>query len=141
MKTSTKALLASAAILILTVFHHFYAAALFDTPWRRHIAVIVMPVLLVMIVLYLLHRWRPFTLAGRISLWLFILVALLVPIGWLGFYHGGYSHLVKNVLSFGGVPGDLVYEVTGVMEFLLALFSAYYLFKLWRESRVEQRAI
>jgi hypothetical protein len=155
MKTSTKTLLASASILILTVFHHFYAAAIFDTPWRRHVAIIVMPVLLVMIVLYVLYQWRPMTLLGKTSLWLFMLVAVLVPIAWLGFYHGGYTHLVKLILVFVGVPqatferlcpvcevpGDLVYEVTGVMEFLFALFAAYYLFKLWLESRVEQRAI
>jgi hypothetical protein len=155
MKTSTKTLLASASILILTVFHHFYAAAIFDTPWRRHVAIIVMPVLLVMIVLYVLYQWRPLTMLGKTSLWLFMLVAVLVPIAWLGFYHGGYTHLVKLILVFGGVPqatferlcpvcevpGDLIYEVTGVMEFLFALFAAYYLFTLWRESRVEQRAI
>jgi hypothetical protein len=34
-----------------------------------------------------------------------------------------------------------LYEVTGVAQFLLALYAAYYLFRLWRESRVEQRAI
>lgn len=147
MKTLSKTLLASAAILISTVFHHFYAAAIYDTPWRRHVALIVIPVLLVMIVLYVLHRWRPLTLVGKVSLWLFMLVALLVPIAWLGFFHGGYAHLVKNILFFGGlsrpmyellcpvcdVPGDLIYEVTGVMEFLLALIAAYFLFKLWRE--------
>ena len=155
MKTSTKTLLASAAILILTVFHHFYAAAIFDTPWRRHVAIIVMPVLLVMIVLYLLYQWRPMTLVGKTSHWLFMLVAVLVPIAWLGFYHGGYTHLFKLILVFVGVPqatferlcpvcevpGDLVYEVTGVMEFLFALFAAYYLYASWRESRFEQRAI
>lgn len=155
MKTSTKALFASAAILILTVFHHFYAAAIFDTPWRRHVAIIVMPVLLLMIVLYALYQWRPMTLVGNASLWLLMLVAVLVPIAWLGFYHGGYTHLVKLFLVFGGVsqatferlcpvcevPGDLIYEVTGVMEFVLSLVAAYYLVGLWRESRGGQRAI
>ena len=157
MKTSTKTLLASAAILILTVFHHFYAAAIYDTPWRRHVAVIVLPALFVMIAIYGVHRWRPLTLVGRVSLWLFMLVALLVPIAWIGFFDGGYTHVVKNILFFGGlsratferlcprplcdVPDDLLYEVTGVVQFLLALYAVYYLFKLWRESRVEQRAI
>lgn len=155
MKTSTKTLLASAAILVLTVFHHFYAAAIFDTPWRRHVAIIVMPVLLVMIVLYVLYQWRPLTMVGKTSLWLFILVAALVPIAWLGFFHGGYTHLAKLILVIGGVsqptferlcpgcevPGDLIYEVTGVMEFLLSLVAAYYLFKLWQDSRGVQRAI
>jgi len=155
MKTSTKTLLASAAILVLTVFHHFYAAAIFDTPWRRHVAIVVMPVLLAMIVLYALCRWRPSGLVGNASLWLLILVVALVPVAWLGFYHGGYTHLVKLILVFVRVPqatferlcpvcevpGDLIYEVTGVMEFLLSIVAAYYLVNLWRESRGEQRAI
>ena len=155
MKTSTKTLFASAAILILTVFHHFYAAAIFDTPWRRHVAIIVIPVLLAMIVLYALYRWQPTTLVGNASLWLFMLVAVLIPIAWLGFYHGGYTHLVKLILVFirvpqatferlcsvCEVPGDLIYEVTGVMEFLLSLIAAYYLARLLRETRGEQRAI
>src|SRR5512134_2067589 len=104
MKTSTKTLLASAAILILTAFHHFYAAAIFDTPWRRHVAIIVLPVLLAMIVLYALYRWRPATLVGNASFWLFILLVVLIPIAWLGFYHGGYTHLVKLILVAGRVP-------------------------------------
>lgn len=155
MMTSTKTLLASAAILILTVFHHFYAAAIFDTPWRRHVAIIVLPVLFAMIVLYALHRWRPTTLVGNASFWLFILLVVLIPIAWLGFYHGGYTHLVKLILVVGRVPqamfeqlcpvcevpGDLIYEVTGVMEFLLSLVAVYYLVKLWRETRHGQRAI
>lgn len=155
MKTSTKLLLASAAILIFTVFHHFYAAAVFDTPWRRHVAIVVIPVLLVMIGLYVLYQWRPMTLVGKASFWLLMLVAVLVPIAWLGFYHGGYTHLVKLILVLVRVPqaaferlcpvcevpGDLIYEVTGIMEFLLSLVAAYYLVRLWRESHGEQRAI
>ena len=157
MKTSMKTLLASAAILILTVIHHFYAAAIYDTPWRRHVAIIVLPALLVMIAIYGVYRWRPLTSAGKVSLWLYMLVALFVPIAWIGFFDGGYTHVVKLVVYFGGasratferlcpphlrgVPDDLLYEVTGVAQFLLALYAAYYLFRLWRESRVEQRTI
>ena len=116
MKTSTKMLLASAAILLLTVFHHFYAAALFDTPWRRHVAVIVMPVLLLMIVLYVVYQWRPLTFAGKASFWLLMLVAVLVPIAWLGFYHGGYTHLVKLILVLGGVPQTTFEQLCPVCE-------------------------
>ncbi|MGH8594340.1 MAG: hypothetical protein ACREX9_14850 [Gammaproteobacteria bacterium] len=156
MKTSTKTLLASASVLILTVLHHFYGAAIYDTPWRRHIAVVVLPVLLVLILAYCVHRWRPLTSLGRASMWLFMVLTLGVPVGWIGFFEGGYNHLVKNVLFFGGVPramldqlfplpvyempNDLWFEVTGVLQFFIGLCAAYYLFRLWRESRVEERA-
>ena len=33
------------------------------------------------------------------------------------------------------MPDDLWFEVTGVLQFLLALWAAYYLFRLWREER------
>jgi hypothetical protein len=83
-----------------------------------------------------------------------MLVALLVPVAWIGFFDGGYTHVAKLVIFFGGasratferlcppnlcgVPDDLLYEVTGIAQFLLALYAAYYLVRLWRESRVEQ---
>ncbi len=150
METSTKALLASAAVLILTVVHHFYGAAIYDTPWRRHIAVIVLPVLAALIAAYGVHRWRPLTWLGRASMWFFMVLALVVPVAWIGFFEGGYNHVVKNILFFGGLPratlerlfppptyvmpDDLWFEVTGVLQFFIALCAACYLFRLWRES-------
>jgi hypothetical protein len=103
-ETSTKTLLASASVLILTVLHHFYGAAIYGTPWRQHIAVIVLPVLLVLLLAYGAQRWHPLTLLSRAGMWLFIVLTLVVPIGLIGFFEGGYNHLVKNVLFFGGVP-------------------------------------
>lgn len=156
MKTSTKTLLASASVLILTVIHHFYGAVIYATPWRHHVAFIVLPMLLVLILSYGVHRWRPLTSLGRASMWLFIVLTLLVPVGVIGFFEGGYNHLVKNVLFFGGapratleqlfpppkyeMPNDLWFEVTGVLQFFFGLWAAYYLFRLWRESRVEEHA-
>ena len=156
MKTSTKTLLASSSIIILTVIHHLYGAAIYATPWRHHVAVIALPVLLVLILAYGVYRWRPLTLLSKISMWLFMVLILLFPVGLIGLYEGGYNHLVKNVLFFGGVPrptlerlfppptyempDDLWFEVTGVLQFLIALWAAYYLYRLWRESRREERA-
>lgn len=149
MNQDTKALLASAGVLVVTVIHHFYAAAIFDTPWRRHVAVIVVPVLAVMLALYAVQRWRPLSTAGRGSLWLFAIVAAVVPIAWIGFFDGGYTHVVKNILVLGGasdatlsrlIPAhemttDFVYESTGVLQFVLALAAAYYLTGMLRAGR------
>jgi hypothetical protein len=156
MKTATKMLLASAGVLILTVFHHVYGAALYATPWRHHVAVLVLPVLLVLIFAYGVHQRQPQTWFGRASLWLFIVLTLLVPVGLIGLFEGGYNHLVKNMLYFGGVsratfdqlfpapryemPDDLWFEVTGVLQFFVGLWTAYYLSRLWRESRAQERA-
>jgi hypothetical protein len=149
-------LLTSASVLILTVFHHFYGAALYATPWRHHAAVLVLPVLLVLILAYGIYRRHPRTWPGRASLWLFIVLTFLVPVGLIGIFEGGYNHLVKNLLFFGGapratleqlfpapryeMPDDFWFEVTGALQFFLGLCAAYYLSRLWGESRVGERA-
>ena len=85
-----------------------------------------------------------------------IVRTLLVPVGLIGFFEGGYNHGVKNVLYFGGLPratldqlfpppryempNDLWFEVTGILQFFLGLCAAYYLWKLWWESCVQKQA-
>lgn len=156
MKTSTKTLLASAAVLILTVVHHFYGAAIYHTPWRHHIALVVLPLLLALILAYSVHEWRPRSVLGAVFIWLFSVLTLLAPIAWIGIFEGGYNHLVKDALFFGGLPqttldrlypppqyempNDLWFEVSGVLQFFIALAAGYYLFKLWRERRLRARA-
>lgn len=104
MTIATKALLASAGTLVLTVVHHLYGAAVYATPWRHHIAIIVLPVLLVLVLEYGVYRWRPLALIGKVSMRLFALLTILVPIAWIGVFEGGYNHVVKNILFFGGIP-------------------------------------
>jgi len=87
-ETSTKTLLASASVLILTVLHHFYGAAIYGTPWRQYIAVIVLPVLLVLLLAYGAQQWRPLTLLSRVGMWLFIVLTLVVPIELISFFEG-----------------------------------------------------
>lgn len=154
MNALTKTLLASAGILILTVIHHVYGAVIYATPFRYHIAVIVLPVLLVLVLTYGVYLRRPLTLFGKASRWLFIVLTLLVPVGAIGLFEGGYDHLVKNVLFFGGVPratldqlylayempNDLWFEVTGVLQFFIGIHTASYLITWWRECRVVKSA-
>jgi hypothetical protein len=115
--------------------------------------VIVLPVLLVLILANILYQNHPMTLPGRVSMWLLIGLTLVVSVGLIGVFEGGYNHLAKDVLYFAGVPrstfdrlfpapayerpDDLWFEVTGVLQFFLGLCAAYYLLRLWRENRVE----
>jgi hypothetical protein len=155
MNTSTKTLMASVGLLVLTVLHHFYGATIYDAPFRQHVAFGLLPVLLVLILAYWVHRRRPLTPLGRGSLWLFMALTLVVVAG-IGLFEGGYNHLVKNVLFFGGasrstlaqlfpppayeMPNDLWFEVTGVLQCFAGLCAAYYFVRLWQEIRVEKRA-
>jgi hypothetical protein len=151
MTTSTKTLLTSSAVLVLTVVHHIYGAIIYATPWRLHAAVVVLPVLLLLILAYCTHRWRPRTLLGRTSPAVFMVLTLVIPVGLIGLFEGGYNHLLKNALFFGGfprgtlerlfppptyeMPGDLWFEGSGVLQFVIALWAAYYLVGLWRDTR------
>ena len=150
MKTSTKALIASAALLGLTVFHHAYGAVLYETPWRNHVALIVLPMLLAMIAAHEIHRRNPDTPLGGASLWAFRVLAF-VPIVVLGIFEGGYNHLVKDLLFFAGLradlldrlfpdsvyemPDDLIFEVSGVLQLVVAAYAARWLVRLRRESK------
>jgi hypothetical protein len=150
MKTSTRTLIASAALLLLTVFHHVYGAVLYETPWRSHVALIVLPVLLGMIAAHEVHRRNPDTPLGAASLWAFLVLAS-VPIVVIGFVEGGYNHLVKDVLFFAGLradlldrlfpdsvyemPDDALFEISGVLQLFVALYAARWLVRLWRERK------
>jgi hypothetical protein len=152
---STRTLTASVGVLVLTVIHHLYGATLYDAPFRQHVAFGILPVLLVLILAYWVHRRRPLTSLGRVSLWIFMAVTLIVPVGMIGLFEGGYNHLVKNLLYFGGasrarldqlfpppayeMPNDLWFEVTGILQFFVGLYTGYCLVRLWRESRIQER--
>ena len=155
MSTSTRTLLLSIAVLVLTVVHHLYGAAIHATPWRHHVALVAMPVLLVLILAHGVHRWRLSTALGRSSLWLFIVVVALIPVAAIGIFEGGYNHLAKNVLFFGGAPrgtferlfpppvyeapSDPWFEATGLLQLVLGLLAARSLLRLLRERRDEGR--
>lgn len=149
----TKILLAAISLLALTMIHHFYGAAIYATPWRHHVVLMVLPVLFVLILAYGVHRWRPSSFLGRGFMWVFIGLTLLVPVGWIGLFEGGYNHVVKNALFFARVPratydqlfppptyelpNDLWFEVTGALQFFIGLYVGYCLIRLWSEKRSE----
>ncbi len=150
MKTPTKTLMAAVGVLGLTVVHHLYGARIYDAPFRRHVASGMLPLLLALILAHEVHRRRPSTTLGRVSLRLFMAVTLIVPVGLIGLFEGGYNHLVKNVLYFGGasrtllrrlyppptyeMPNDLWFEATGVLQFFAGLYAGGWLARLWRED-------
>jgi hypothetical protein len=110
------------------------------------VGLLVRPMLIVLVLTYGVHRWRPLTMFDRAALRLFIVLTLPVPVGLIGFFEGGYNYMVKNVLYFGDLPratldqlfpppryempNDLWFEVTGILQFFLGLCAVYYLWRL-----------
>ncbi|MGH7962255.1 MAG: hypothetical protein ACRERD_10590 [Candidatus Binatia bacterium] len=114
-------------------------------------AFVSIPVILVLVGALMIVRKSPHTFSGRIALWVFTIVAVVFPIGWIGFFEGGYNHVVKNVLYFSDasaavlttlfppptyeMPNSVFFEVTGIMQFPTALLAAYWTFHLCRNGR------
>jgi hypothetical protein len=133
-------------VLLLTSIHHAWGAAIYETPWRLHIVFISVPVAIVIAVLLYLSRnggsW------STLARWIAVLVILVFPIALIGFWEGGLNHLVKNIIFFANgeatarevfesndveMPNDLIFEVTGVMQFGAALYALWMLRLLvWR---------
>jgi hypothetical protein len=143
----SKLLWAGISVMVLTIIHHVYGAIIYDTPFRLHITWFALPVLAAMILTYKCYVIRRKTLSGRIALWLFLLITLLIAIGTFGFVEGGFNHLVKNILFFSGVersvleliypspeyelPNDFWFESTGILQFFFGLYGFIQFIKLW----------
>ncbi len=124
--------------------HHLHAALALKQNNAIHAVwtgVILIPLAILMVIGFLRYR-------KRVMLWCFFTIAtlaILLP----GFYHGGWDHLVK-ILAFLRVDGESTdiyslfpldnlnlwfYEVSGSLEFFLAVISAFFLYKVMLTSR------
>lgn len=142
--------LAAFAVLALTAFHHAYGAIAYDTPWRFHVA-IVAPIIGFAIVRALyLGGSRRGTPSGMMWTRVAAVLILIFPVGLIGLVEGGYNHLVKNLVYFVSgaqtahalfpppayeLPDNLLFEATGLVQFLLALVAAYFALTILRRSQ------
>lgn len=128
------------ATLLLTGVHHAYGAGIYHTPWRLHAAIVAGLAAIALWGMTLVHRSRP---AGpaRTAAVAFCVVDFLIPVAGVGLFEGGYNHVLKNLLYFGGaaaplmsrlfpppayeLPNDLFFEVTGCMQLVVGVFAAY----------------
>jgi hypothetical protein len=94
-------------------------------------------------------RKRPNETAGRIAAWVFTVDTLVIHIAGYGLFEGGYNHVLKDLLYFGGaspelmhrlfpppayeLPNDVFFEVTGVLQVVPAVIAAYYLYRFVQE--------
>jgi hypothetical protein len=126
----------SIGLMILTSIHHIYGAVIYHTPWRLHVLLISVPVILLTLVLNRALQQNK-TNTKSFVIWLFFVVTLIPSVGLIGFYEGVYNHILKNSLFFGGVnhdilqmlfpapkyemPNDLLFEMTGVLQGLVVI--------------------
>src|SRR5262249_21855224 len=141
----------SIGVLLLTTIHHVYGAAIYNTPWRNHVAFISLPAAFFIAVALFASSKYPNTTFGRVELWSAITAIVVIPFRAIGLFEGGYNHVVKNALYFCGapfnlmrrlfpapayeLPDDLFFELTGVLQFFIALPAGYYAYRLPYPSR------
>lgn len=125
--------------------HHWYGAVAYDTPWRLQVSywIAVAP----LFVVGLLYVYWKFTeaIAGRIAVWFVFFVAVVFQTGFT-LFECVYSHVLKNLLYFGGAPQTLLaklypaptyhlpdnwlFELLGVLQ-LVGLIAAWYAFRVF----------
>ena len=137
-------------VLAMTAIHHVYGAVLFATPWRLHIVFISVPVALAILAAVPLGRASPDGLLSSAASWVYLALGGVFAIGAIGVYEGGYNHLLPNLQHVLGVehtlreglyvpPDDLVFQLTGVAQFVIAVIAARYMWRLVGVSRPADR--
>jgi len=141
-------------ILLLTSVHHAYGAYIYATPWRLH--AIVAAFAAAVLIGASAGVYGGYTGIRRtIAFWILCAVTFGFPIAMIGFFEGGYNHLLKNVLYFGGasrelmqtlfpaptyeLPNSVFFEVSGVAQLIVAILCARHLYQFALE-RLGQRS-
>jgi hypothetical protein len=138
-------MLGALAIALLTSVHHAYGAQIYGTPWRLHAALVSVLATAVAFVALRVLRKRPNDAAGQIAAWVFTADTLVIHVGGFGVFEGGYNHVLKDLLYFGGaspelirllfppptyeLPDDAFFEITGVLQVVPAALAGYYLYR------------
>lgn len=133
-------------VLLLTSVHHVYGAFVYHTPWRLHVAPVAGLIAAAIVGTRLVLRRHSDDAAGHIAFWAFAGITLVFPVAAIGFFEGGYNHVLKNALYFAGaptsvmvrlfppptyeLPNDAFFELTGVMQALLGAVTCWLLYRL-----------
>ena len=135
----------SVALAILTTIHHVYGAVIYNTPWRLHILMMSIPVIILTLILE--RQLRKTGVSSKcVTFWLLYFITLVPSLGFIGVFEGIYNHLLKNLMYFGGagdgllqtlfpaptyeMPNDLLFEITGVMQGVIAIVLIKHMFSL-----------
>ena len=127
--------------------HHWYGAVAYDTPWRLQVSFWIAAAPLVVVGLLYVYWKRVDKFAGKVALWLVFLTAVVFQTGFT-LFECVYSHVLKNVLYFGGVPQPILewlypapayhlpdnwlFELLGLLQ-LAGLVAAWYAFRVFQD--------
>ena len=142
----------SNAMMIATSIHHIYGAVIYHTPWRLHVLIVSMPMIIVSIIASRLLIWR--NLSWKTSLlWSYRSIVLIFSVILIGGFEGVYNHLLKNIFFFSGVnkptliqmfppptyvmPNDVLFEITGVLQAFIFVPLLLIFLRFLKRKRME----
>jgi hypothetical protein len=127
---------------LVSTAHHWYGAIVYDTPWRLVVSLWIPGFVLFVLAMLYVYWKHAGTTVGSIAFWAFFLSAVVFQIGFTMF-ECVYSHVLKDVLYFGGaqqetlmrlfpppayhLPDNWIFEFTGLLQIvgLIAAWLAY----------------
>ena len=152
---AVRAVVGAGALLLLTIAHHVYGAVIYATPWRYHVVPPALLTALMLMLALLVLLWRPNHRLARAAAYGTVFLIALVPVALFGLYEGGYNHVAKNLLFFSGapettlrqwfpppiyeLPNDVVFEVTGVLQALVAPIVGLHAWQLLRALTAQRQ--
>jgi hypothetical protein len=150
-----KVILHSNLLMSLTSIHHIYGAIIYNTPWRMHVLLLSIPVIIATFFLGRLLSQDTYHFKTYLF-WIYWVIILLASILTIGVFEGLYNHLLKNILFFGGLPenrlnklfpanmyempNDLFFEISGMIQGIVAVPLIIHFFKLTRENLKQSTA-
>ncbi|WP_276369785.1 hypothetical protein [Chryseolinea sp. H1M3-3] len=124
----------SNVLMLITSLHHVYGAMVYETPWRLHVLLLSIPVVILTTTIHWLVKNRAGKWKNHLSV-INGLIILVFSIILIGAYEGVYNHAIKNIVFFSGIddgilakmfpspkyvlPNNLLFESTGVMQAIL----------------------
>jgi hypothetical protein len=120
----------------LTLVNHLYGSIIYDDPFRLHVTIVAVPVAAILLASYMIYTTTRNAVLKKVQWIVFLTFTCVFSIAAIGMYEGGYNHVLKNLLYFGGVstsildrlypaiyelPNDLIFELTGVAQFVTAI--------------------
>ena len=126
----------SVALMVLTSIHHAYGAMIYNTPWRLHILMISVPVIIFTGIFYYWFLKKGIR-TRSVFFGVYLVSTLVASVALIGLFEGVYNHLLKNALFYTGVshqtliylfppptyemPNDFWFEFTGVLQGIVAI--------------------
>lgn len=132
---------------IITAVHHIYTGYIYNTPWRADFAYsAAIPTAICLLVLLLHYHFSLRIFKIMVSMQITIFFFLVI-----GIWEGGWCHTTKLICYFMGIPfhnapatwnipgapipTDIFSEVTGVLNFVFAVFAFYHFFRWYAATK------